>query len=151
MSLIRWNPAQEILSMRSLMDHFFEDFGANVAPDFGRPSAALALDIVEHEDAVEVRADLPGVSPDDVNIEFKDGAMVISASVNREQTEEKATYTRRERYSGTYRRALNIPDTLDIQGAEAHFEHGVLSLRLPRKPESQPLRIPIKSGATATE
>ncbi len=148
MSLIRWNPTQEIASMRSLMDRFFEDFTPNISPDFGRQVVAPALDIMEHEDSVEVRADLPGVSPDEVNIEFKDGTVVISANVNKEQVEEKGTYTRRERYSGTYRRSLSIPETLDVQNAEASFEHGVLSLRLPRKPESQPLRIPVQTSTT---
>jgi HSP20 family protein len=146
--LTRWNSNQELQSMRQMMDRFFEDFASNFSQDIARPFASPAIDVVDGEDAVEIHADLPGVPEENVNVEFKNGSLFITAHVNHEQNEEKANYTRRERYSGTYQRSLSIPDSLDVSKAEANFENGVLRLRLPRKPESQPVRIPVGNTKT---
>jgi HSP20 family protein len=142
-NLSLWNPIDEFQTMRDVMNRFFEDAFSNASLDTARPIAAPALDVVENEDRFEVHVNLPGISPDDVNIEFKNGSLVISAEVQTEQENKDTNYVRRERYYGTYRRSLTIPDTLDVANAQAHFENGVLTLSLPKKPESQPLRIPI--------
>lgn len=105
--------------------------------------ASPALDVLDHEDRVEVRVNLPGVAPENVAIEFAKGVLTISAENQTENTEETPSYTRRERYSGSYRRSLRVPDTLNTAEASAHFENGVLYLTLPKQPEAQPLRIPV--------
>lgn len=103
-----------------------------------------ALDVLDHEGHIEVRMDLPGVSPDDVNIEVKDGILTISAQVRTDETLDSGNYTYRERYTGSYQRSLRVPKTIDVQNAEAKFENGVLSLKMPKTPEAQPMRIPVK-------
>lgn len=143
--LTRWNPISEIQAMQNMMDRFWSDFAANFSMDTAQPFAAPAIDIIDAEDHIEVRADLPGIPPENVNIEFKNGALVISASVEREETKEGETFTRRERYQGSYQRSLSVPDSLDVAKAEATFENGVLTLSIPRKPEAQPVKIAVKS------
>ncbi|HLA42446.1 MAG TPA: Hsp20 family protein [Aggregatilineales bacterium] len=143
-TLMRWNPTGEIQAMRRLMDRFFEDLNPEFESDTAQPFAAPAMDVVDEADKVLVRVDLPGFSPEDVNIEFKNGYLTIAANVNKENVKEDGSFTRRERYSGSYRRSLNISDSLDVQNADAHFENGVLTLTLPKRPEAQPVRIPIK-------
>lgn len=106
-----------------------------------------ALDVLDHEGHIEVRMDLPGVSPDDVNIEVKDGILTISAQVRTDETLDSGNYTYRERYTGSYQRSLRVPKTIDVQNAEAKFENGVLSLKMPKTPEAQPMRIPVKGAA----
>lgn len=143
-NLIRWNNLdKEISSMWQLMDRMFEDLSQNLDTRF--PTSAPALDVVDHEDRFEVHVDLPGFAPEDVNIEFQNGVLVISAETNHESTEKK--YTRRERYHGAYRRVLQLADVVDTENAQANFENGVLTLSLPKKPEAQPRRIPINTSA----
>ncbi|MFP4323125.1 MAG: Hsp20/alpha crystallin family protein [Anaerolineales bacterium] len=144
-NLTRWNPNSEFAALRSMMDRFFEDVQTHWPAEWQR-GATPAMDIIDHGDYVELHADLPGVNPDDVDIEFKSGALTISAEINREAQDDDRNYTRRERFSGSYRRTLSVPDTLDVANADANFENGVLVLRIPRKPESKPMRIAIGNG-----
>jgi len=145
MRLVRYNPSLDVFRQ---VDRLFEDFNRTVANlDTARPFAAPALDIVDNDDHMQIHVDLPGYAPEDVNIEFQNGSLVISAETKHEETVEEKNYTRRERYHGAYKRALRIPDTFDIENAEANFENGVLLLTLPKKPEAQPVRIAIGGAA----
>lgn len=142
-TLVRWT------STRTPFDRFFEDLWKTFPTEERQEGVASpALDVIDAEDHVEVRVNLPGVSPDSVNIEFDDGILRISSEVRREENEQKVNYTRRERFYGSYKRALRVPETLDTANAEARFENGVLYLTLPKKPEAQPIRIPVKVGTS---
>jgi HSP20 family protein len=148
--LTRWNPFQEMQAMSRLMDHLFEDMTGNLWSDTAKPIATPALDVVEKEEQVELHLDLPGVAPEQVNIEFKNGILTVSAEVSRDNEVKEENFTRRERYYGSYRRSLRVPEHLDVDASQAHFENGVLTLSLPKRPEAQPLRIPI-NGTKAIE
>lgn len=101
---------------------------------------APALDVIRHDDRVEVRMDLPGVAAEDVNVEIRDGILTIST----EFTQEETNYTYRERYHGAYQRSLRLPKDVDVDNTAAAFENGVLTLSLPRVPQPEPLRIPVQ-------
>lgn len=125
------------------LDRFFNDLWNTFPTEREVDSVAPPMDVIEREDKVEVQVNLPGVNPDDVSIEFEDGVLTIATSFEEESSEEGPNYTRRERYHGAYERSLRVPDSLDTQNAAANFENGVLHLTLPKKPEAQPLRIPV--------
>lgn len=133
MRLTRWTPT----------DKWFETFWNEDI----RPNRVPALDVLNEKEHIEVRMDLPGVSADDVNIEIKEGILTISAQVKSDETRESGSYTYRERYTGSYQRSLRLPDTVDVQNAEAKFENGVLSLKMPKIPEAEPVRIPVRGVA----
>jgi|GEM_PF-433856 len=141
MKVVRWN---------SPLDAFFNDF-LNAVPsaihendtEHTIPTARPALDIVDGDEQTEVWLNLPGINPDDVNIEFNKGVLTISTTVSDTAEETTANYTRRERFYGAYKRSLRVADTIDTENATANFENGVLHLTLPKKPEAQPLRIPV--------
>lgn len=106
-------------------------------------AASPALDVVDFDDRVEVLVNLPGVAPENVAIEFEKGVLTIASETPAE--EEGRNYSRRERYHGNYRRSVRVSDNLDINNASASFEYGVLTLVLPKKPESQPLKIKVNA------
>ncbi len=122
MRMVRWTPHDEIVN---------------------RTTRMAALDVLDYEDHVEVRMDLPGVASEDVNIEVKDDVLTISANVKSDETRETNKYTYRERYTGSYKRSLRVPETVNVHNAEAKFENGVLSLKMPKVPEPAPIRIPV--------
>jgi len=137
--IVRWN---------SPLDNFFEDF-LNAVPSAVYENGTTqnittpALDVIDGDDQIELMLNLPGVNPDDVTIEFNKGILEISTldTTNPEATE--ANYTRRERFHGAYKRNLRVPDSINAEAATAHFQNGVLTLTLPKKPEAQPHRIPV--------
>ncbi|MCL4875766.1 MAG: Hsp20/alpha crystallin family protein [Anaerolineae bacterium] len=146
--VIRWDPMREAMELRRAFDRMFADAqnGGAVRPFVARP----ALDVIEHDDRIVARLDLPGVAPENVNIEIKEGVLTISTEVSSDETHEQANYTYRERYQGSYQRQLRLSESIDTERVEAAFENGVLSLTLPKKPEAQPIRIPVK-GANVIE
>jgi HSP20 family protein len=125
------------------LDRFFNDLWNTFPAEPENSAVAPPIDVIERDDTVEVQVNLPGVNPDDVSIEFEDGVLTIATHFENEANEEGPNYTRRERFHGAYERSLRVPDSLDTQNAAANFENGVLTLTLPKKPEAQPLRIPV--------
>src|SRR3954447_22487953 len=123
MALIRWEPDREINTIQQEMNRLFgpllDGQGGEVA---GARRWIPAMDLVEEADHYALRADLPGVTEDDVNIEVESGVLTISGERGSEHEERKEGYFRIERASGRFSRSLTLPDGIDPEGIEAHFE-----------------------------
>jgi HSP20 family protein len=149
----RWDPFGGALSLRDAMDRLFEQSIWRPAAETGRPADggawAPALDVQETSDGYTIKASLPGVKPEGVNIQYQRGMLTISGSTSDEQTREQVGYHIRERRSGRFSRSLSLPDVVDADHAAATFEHGVLELRMPRAEASKPRRIEVHAGAPA--
>jgi HSP20 family protein len=87
--------------------------------------------------------DLPGITPESVSIEVDKGVLTLKTPV---REAEETTYLRRERFHGAYERSVRLPDTIQEDAVNAYFENGVLTLVLPKKPEAQPIRIPVTTS-----
>jgi len=153
MALVRWEPAREVDSLQSEVNRVFDAF-------FGNGSAARtrrwvpAMDLVETDEHLVLRADLPGLSRDDVQIEVKDGALTVAGERKAEQEERTEGYYRVERSFGSFSRSLTLPDGIDADAIAAEFDDGVLEVRIPKPAERQPHRVEIGAGSvsgTATE
>jgi HSP20 family protein len=104
------------------------------------------MDLVEAEDHFVLKADLPGLSEGDVNIEVQDGSLTISGERRSEHAEHERGWYRIERAFGSFNRSLTLPDGVDPDGIEASFSHGVLEVRIPKPAERKPRRIEISSA-----
>lgn len=140
-ALTRWDPATEFSAMRNAMDRIFEQsFGR--FPAF-RPSeelgpASVGLDVIENGENFVVKAALPGVNPDDVDINIEDDVLSIRGEFQQKEEEKgESNFIRRELRYGSFQRQLRLPPTVDAEHAEASFEHGMLTLTLPKKPEAR--------------
>ena len=111
----------------------------------GRPSFSPTVNLVETENQFEVTVDLPGLKPEDVYVELKDGDLWISGKRDEEKEEEGKTYHRLERHYGEFRRVLRLPDTISEEGIEANFEDGVLKVTVPKTEEAKPKHIEVKA------
>ncbi|MBN2305530.1 MAG: Hsp20/alpha crystallin family protein [Anaerolineae bacterium] len=138
-NVIRWVPRTPY---RTLDQLFNERWTAGNAPSALRP----ALDVIESEDTITVRVDLPGLSPDDVTIEIDGDLLTISGAFQSEIDEENERYHHRERRYGVFKRTLRLDDTLDQDNTTATFDNGVLTLALPKLPEAQPRRIAVQTA-----
>jgi len=110
------------------------------------------MDLVEAEDHFLLKADLPGLTEDDVSIEIDDGALKISGERKAEHEASERGWYRVERAVGSFARTLSLPDGVEADAVSAHFENGVLEVRIPKPEERKPRRVAITgSQPTAVE
>lgn len=108
------------------------------------------MDLVEAEDHFTLKADLPGLTEGDVNIEVQDGTLTISGERRAEHEQSEKGWYRIERAFGSFNRSLTLPDGVNPDGIAASFAHGVLEVRIPKPEERKPRRIEISgSGENA--
>jgi HSP20 family protein len=138
-TLVRWDPSAEFNSMRTAMDRLFEQ-------SFGRTpngrseeleTRTLSLDVIETNSDFVVKAAIPGVDPKDVEITINDDVLSISGQYKTTSEEKEQSYLRRELHWGQFHRALKLPPTVEADKANAKFEHGMLELTLPKRPEAR--------------
>jgi HSP20 family protein len=127
--------------MQGLMEQFFGREAGWPALEGFTPSANLA----ETEGAFEVTLELPGLKPEEVNVEVKNGELWISGEKHEEQEEEGKTFHRVERRMGSFRRVFRLPVPIKEEAIEAKFENGVLKVAVPKSEEAKPKRITVKT------
>lgn len=146
MALVRWDPMRELDSLQGDMNRLFDRFFAGRTPHGISRRWIPAMDLVETEDHLVLRGDLPGMSEDDVNIEIKDGVLTVSGERKAEHEDKGEGYHRVERAFGSFSRSLSLPQGVDPEGIEAKFDNGVLEVRIPRPAEAKPTRVQIGKG-----
>ncbi|MFZ5917763.1 MAG: Hsp20/alpha crystallin family protein [Chloroflexota bacterium] len=146
-SLIRWDPAGEMLSLRDAMDRLLgESFvrpWSGLSTMFG--GEGLVLDMYETDDNVMVEANVPGVKPEEIDIQVTGNTLTIKGERKEEKKEEKASYVFQERRYGSFCRTVTLPTDVDVEKATAVFEHGVLKLTLPKSEIVKPKSIKVKT------
>lgn len=147
MALVRWDPTRELDVLQSDMNRLFDTFFQGRG--LGRSSAGQRwvppMDLVETEDEFVLRADLPGLGEDDVDIEVKDHVLTISGERRSEHSEKGEGFYRVERSFGRFSRSLDLPTGIDASSVSAEFDRGVLEVHIPKPEEHQPTRIEICS------
>jgi HSP20 family protein len=138
----RWNPFQELETMRNWMDRWFDEgFGRN-APAMFTP----AVDLVQTETGYELHANLPGFKPEEVDINVEKDTVTIKAKHEEQQEKTEKNYLYRERRSGTFYRSFRLPEVVDAEKAEAKIDNGVVVLTLPRLAQAQGRKLEIKTN-----
>jgi HSP20 family protein len=150
MALIRWEPAREVQTLQQEMNRLFGSFFEE-APGAGARSVGArrwipAMDLVEDDGHYVLRADLPGVSEQDVKIELDGDVLTISGERTSEHETRQEGYHRVERASGSFARTLTLPEGIDPESIQASFDKGVLEVRIPKPAERKPHRVAIKVG-----
>jgi HSP20 family protein len=128
------------------MDRMFEE------PFFGRrgdgqQNWGLPLDVSEREDSYVVRASIPGIDPDEIDISISDNVLTIRGEMKHEADRQNERYVLRERRMGNFTRSVSFPTAIDSDRAEASCDYGVLTLRLPKAETARPRRIGISGRA----
>jgi HSP20 family protein len=142
--LTRWDPFREMLSMRRAMDRFFD---RAIEPSWSdTPMWDLALDVVENKDDFLVKASLPGINPDELEITFTDNVLTIKGETKEDKEIKEEQYHLRERRQGIFSRSISLPNRVKADAIEAHYDAGVLTLKLPKVEEVKAKRIAIRVG-----
>jgi HSP20 family protein len=148
MAIVRWEPLRELTTLQNEMNRLFGSvFDTPPQGNGGTLRRWMpAMDLVETADHFVLRADLPGMSEEDVNIEVEERVLTISGERKTEQTENKAGYHRVERAFGAFSRSLTLPEGVDAEAVSASFDRGVLEVRIPKPEERKPRKISIGVG-----
>ena len=151
-AMVRWDPARELDSLQSDVSRVFDAFfGTRAGNGVARRRWVPAIDLVEEDEHLVLRADLPGLSEDDVNVEVKDGVLTVSGERRAEEKTEEKGYHRIERSYGSFSRSLSIPEGIDPEQVSAEFDNGVLEVRIPKPEERKPHRVQIGKGTVEGE
>jgi HSP20 family protein len=148
MTIVRWEPFRELSSLQTEMNRLFN--AAFEGPgNSGSRRWTPAMDLLETEDQFVLRADLPGMGEDDVNIELEDNVLTVSGERKAEHEEKREGFYRMERAHGTFSRSLTLPKGIDPEAVTAAFDRGVLEVRVPKPEQRKPRRISIGAGEGA--
>jgi HSP20 family protein len=153
MAIVRWKPGHwgwqrdpfaEMYRLQREMDRIYDSvLGRRGAV----PSAGVfpALNISEDQDNLYVRAELPGIAPDELEITTKENNLIIVGERKIPTEEEKVSYHRKERESGRFRRIVTLPSPVDAEKVTAQCKDGILTVTLPKAAEAKPRQIAVKS------
>jgi HSP20 family protein len=146
-NIVRWDPFAELEEMRHRMDRIFSDFRpTRLALDVTTEMGYFPLDIAETDAAFEVKAALPGLKPDEVEIQVHGDTVTIKGESKAETEEKGKNWLRRERRYGVFARTFTLPTAIDAAKAAADFEDGVLKLTLPKSETEKPKTIQVKGA-----
>lgn len=145
-NIMRYDPFRELWDVRNMMDRIFDDtFNTGLRGDSTR-TWGLPMDVVENENEYIVKASIPGVHPDDLDVTYNNNILTVSGEVKGEQETEDTRYHLRERRFGKFSRSIQLPNRIEADKIEAQYESGELILHLPKSDEVKPKRISIHSG-----
>ena len=149
MAIVRWEPLRELTTLQNEMNRLFNT--AFDTPTGGNGGALRrwmpAMDLVETADHFVLRADLPGMTEKDVNIEIEERVLTVSGERKSEHETTKEGYHRVERAFGKFARSLTLPEGIDPEAVSASFANGVLEVRIPKPEERKPRKISIGVGS----
>jgi len=142
-NIVRWDPFREMLSMRQLMDRLFdESFNRQLesVQDWNAP----AVDLYQTANDVIVKASLPGMKAEDIQISITGDVLTLSGEMKEEKEVDEVAYHLRERRFGRFSRTIQLPSAVITDKASAVFENGVLTLTLPKAEETRAKTIAVK-------
>lgn len=143
-NLTRWEPVREMMTLREAMDRLFDD--AFTRPiNMGVVSGLPAIDLYQTNDEVVLKAALPGLKADDVQITVTADVLTLRGEFKQESEKKEATYHVREQRYGSFERSVMLPTDVQTDKAKADFENGILTITLPKAEAVKPKSISIKA------
>lgn len=142
MATIRFNPIPTFERAAKKMDEFFGDIDRNVNLEFG--GFTPKVDIIDDNQNIIVKAELPGIGKEDINVSVNDDRMLtIKGNKRRDDRFAESTFVRSERVYSEFNRSFMLPDTADISKINAKFDNGVLVLTIPKIEPPAPKEIKV--------
>lgn len=142
MAVVRWDPWSELAALQRDVQELFSR-----QPSQPRTASLIpAMDAFRTSDGLVVRLELPGFSPDEIEVTVNDGVLTVSGERRVDADVPDDAWLRRERVVGRFERGLTLPEGTPAEGINASFENGLLQLHIPHAPQRAPHRISVNSG-----
>src|SRR5271169_3774984 len=151
MAIVRWEPFRDLLTAQREFDRLFRGaFGSAASQEEATTRTwAPPVDIYENGDNLVLKAELPGVNPDEVEIRVEDNTLYLKGERKFEKEVKEQNYHRVERTYGTFTRTFSLPNSVDADKVAANYKDGVLTLTMPKKEEAKPKTIKINVSKAA--
>ena len=147
-NLTRWEPGREIMTLREAMDRLFDDAFTrpfSLTREGGSTWSSPAIDMYQTDDEVVVKAALPGLKPEEVQINVTGDILTIKGEVKHEEEKKDKSWHIREQRWGSFERSLRLPTGVISDRAKADFDNGILTISLPKSEEVKPRTITVKA------
>ena len=145
-NLTRWEPAREMMTLREAMDRLFDDaFTHPLSARDGWSASTPAMDMYQTDDEIVVKASLPGIKADEVQINITGDVLTLKGEVKHEEEKNDKAWHIREQRWGSFQRSVALPTNVVSDKAKAEFENGILVITLPKAEEVRPRTITINA------
>ena len=146
MTIVRWDPLRNVANLQDRINRMFNEafttskgFEDEVSMSSRRP----AVDIFDTENAILIKAELPGIKKDDVFVDVKDNVLTIKGKRSFDKEIKEENYCRKERSFGKFQRSFTLPEAIDPATIKANFKNGVLEIKVPKSEGKMPKQISI--------
>ena len=145
MAIVRWEPFRDLLTTQREFDRLFKEAFSPMSgeTEVSTRSWAPPVDIYETEDAIVLKAELPGVDPKDVEVRVEDNTLYLKGERKFEKEVKEQNYHRVERSYGSFARSFSLPNSIDAEKVKAEYKDGMLTLTMPKREEAKPKTIKI--------
>ena len=143
-NLIRFSPATEVRSLQREIDRMFDSLLPRGDGDAEQAVWTPRVDLAETDQAYVIQLDVPGMTKEDLEVNYQDGSLTVSGDRRQGEKEDGASYVRVERRFGRFYRSFDLPKSVDSTKIEATYEAGVLRIEVPKAEESKPRSVQIK-------
>ncbi len=146
MTLVRWSPWRETVTMQNFFNRFFDD--SYTRAEFNNGEIEMTnwqpmVDIYDRDEEIVIKAELPGLEKKDITIDVKDRILTLKGERTYDNETEGDKYYRRERAYGKFERSFTLPDGLDPEKIKADYKDGLLSVEIPKSEKEKPKQITI--------
>ena len=145
MAIVRWEPFRDLVTAQRDFDRMFREAFTGQLGDaeLSTRSWAPPVDIYETEDAIVLKAELPGVDPKDVEVRVEDNTLYLKGERQFEKEVKEQNYHRVERSYGSFARSFSLPNSISADKVKAEYKDGLLTLTMPKREEAKPKTIKI--------
>ncbi|ADV84699.1 Hsp20/alpha crystallin family protein [Terriglobus saanensis] len=153
MTITRFSPLHDVAVLQNRLNSIFSDFARPTTGEtesLNSGSFTPPVDIYEDPQKLALRIEVPGIRPEDVDIRVENTTLTVRGERKFATEDKEENFHRVERRYGSFVRSFTLPQTLDTEQIKANYEHGVLTLELPKKPEAKPKQIKIEIGTGAS-
>ena len=154
MTLItRYDPFREFVTLQDRMNRLFRDPRGPEGHDESLTTTAFAppVDVYEDEHNITLKIEVPGIDEKDIDVRIENNTLTVHGERKFEKEEKEENYRRVERQYGSFTRTFTLPSTVDAEKVEAHYDKGVLKVRLAKKAEAKPKQIKVNVGSVGGE
>ena len=145
MLLQRWDPLFDFRRRHYIADRVRHGIPQTV--DAVEPKRwSIALDAVEEDEKLVVRASLPGIDPDEIKVTIEDGVLTIDGETKVDDEAKVGNYLIRERRTGSFHRSVRLPDSVDVDQAETNYDEGVLTVAFPKAESKRARQLTVTNG-----
>ena len=147
MTIVKWDPFRNVAALQDRINRIFdESFSrtADVDDDISMSAWKPSVDIYETDEAIILKAELPGIKKEDVSVEIKDNVLTLKGERIEDKEIKEGSYFRKERCFGTFSRAFNLQHRVQPDKIKAKFKDGILEIEIPKPEEEKPKQITVK-------